>query len=198
MYDLPTQIEIGGKAFNIRNNGDYRVILDAIAAFQDPEISEEERIISSMIIFYADLSTEQDIYDTFDNPETAIREMMSFISLNDDETGYNAGIKLIDWVQDEKLVVSAINNVARTEIRAVPYLHWWTFIGYYMAIGECSLSMIVGIRYKLARHKKLEKYELEFKNKNPQYFTWKKDQKEAELLMKQIWEDKKEGLDGGI
>ena len=87
------------------------------------------------------------------------------------------------------MIVSAINNVAHTEIRALPYLHWWTFTGYYMAIGECPLSMVVGIRNKLAKHKKLEKYELEFKRQNPQYFTWKKDQKEAEMLFEQIWKN---------
>lgn len=189
MYDLPTQVEIEGKMFDIRNNGDYRVILDTIAAFQDTEISEEERIISALIVFYADINTIQDIFDLFVNPEQAIKGMMDFISLNDDENGYRANHKLIDWVQDEKMIVSAINNVAHTEIRALPYLHWWTFTGYYMAIGECPLSMVVGIRNKLAKHKKLEKYELEFKRQNPQYFTWKKDQKEAEMLFEQIWKN---------
>lgn len=186
MYDLPTQVEIGGKAYNIRKKADYRVIMDIFAALGDTEISEAERVISALMIFYEDLNSVEDI-TAFGNLAEAEEKMASFISMG--EVGYKADCKLIDWVQDEKLIVSAVNNVARTEIRALPYLHWWTFTAYYMAVGECTLSMIVGIRYKIAHHKKLEAYERDFRRRNPHYFEWDNDRKEARRLLEQIWED---------
>ena len=98
--------------------------------------------------------------------------------------------KLIDWQRDELLIVSAINNVANKEVRAEKYIHWWTFMSYYTAIGNCTLSHIVSIRDKIARHKKLEKHEREFRVENPQYFNWDNrliDQKEADELVHELW-----------
>ena len=88
------------------------------------------------------------------------------------------------------MICAAVNNVAKTEIRAIPSLHWWTFLGYYMSVGESVLSTVVGIRDKLLKHKKLEKWEQDFKKSNPKYFVWKKStvqDREAENLIKQIW-----------
>lgn len=66
-------------------------------------------------------------------------------------------------------------------------------MGYYMSIGEGSLSTIVSIRDKIMTGKKLEKYESKFKRDNPQYFNWNKntvEQKEAEDWVKDIWNRK--------
>jgi hypothetical protein len=53
------------------------------------------------------------------------------------------------------------------ECRSVEYLHWWTFMGAYMEIGgDCAFSQIVSLRSKLAKGKKLEKYEREWLRQN--------------------------------
>ena len=80
--------------------------------------------------------------------------------------------KLIDWEQDSQIICSAINKVANKEVRAEPYIHWWTFMGYYSAVGESLLSTIVSIRDKIVRGKKLEKHERIFRQENPEYFIW--------------------------
>ena len=54
MYEIPTTIELDGKEFNIRNNGDYRTILDCFNALQDAELNKQERLFASLIIFYQD------------------------------------------------------------------------------------------------------------------------------------------------
>ena len=97
---------------------------------------------------------------------------------------------MIDWSHDSNLIASAINNVANQEIRSLPYLHWWTFLGYYTAIGECLLSTVVSIRYKKARGEKLEKYEKKFMQDNPQYFNIDlrtAEQKAADEYIMQLW-----------
>ena len=45
-------------------------------------------------------------------------------------------------------------------------MHWWTFFGLYMEIGESTFSTVVSIRDKKRRGKKLEKWEREFYSKN--------------------------------
>ena len=45
-------------------------------------------------------------------------------------------------------------------------------MGYFAEVGESVLSTVVGIRNKIKRGKKLEKYEKEFREHNPHYFIW--------------------------
>lgn len=186
MYSLPTKIKIGDNDFKIRENGDFRMILDCFSALQDSELTKDERVISSLIIFYEDLNCYEDIVEAFYTEELlteAIEKMFRFFECNQNNVGMRQNYKLIDWDADSQLICSAINNVAKYEIRSVEYCHWWTFMGYYISIGESVLSTVVSIRHKSATHKKLEKYEKEFRNENPQYFSFDyrtAEQKEAD------------------
>lgn len=201
MYELPTEILINGNPYPIRNGGDYRLILDVISHltkaikkndFKDTQDIDLEHLYSALIIFFDGLDTIADINANFTDLNVVLTEIYNFINCGQNtENQANKGLKLIDWQDDEQLIISAINNVAKTEVRAMPYLHWWSFIAYYMAIGECSLAHIVSIRKKIATGKKLEKYEKEFKRENPEYFASKSDAttlKQMEDFIKDIWE----------
>jgi hypothetical protein len=41
-------------------------------------------------------------------------------------------------------------------------MHWWTFLGLFNEIDEGLYSTVIGLRVKLAKGKKLEKWEKEF------------------------------------
>lgn len=189
MYSIPTTVDIDGRQFKIRNNGDYRVILDCFSALNDTDLNAQERLTASLIIFYEDLNSLDDLDNI--NVETAVSEMFKFFNCGDiNKNVRNMPYKLVDWEEDEQLICSAINKVANTEIRAVPYIHWWTFMGYYSAVGECPLSTILSIRDKIMKGKKLEKHEREFRRDNPQYFIWNSktlEQQEADKLVKELW-----------
>lgn len=172
MYELPTTITLNDSVFTIRNKGDFRMVLDCFAAIQDISLSQEERAIAALIIFFEDMNDIEDL-DRLGDLKEAIHQMTIFFNCGqEEEQGYHSNYKLIDWSKDEMLVTSAINKVAGKEIRLEPYIHWWTFMGYYMAVGESSLSTVVSIRNKIAKGKKLEGYEKEFRRTNPQYFSW--------------------------
>lgn len=175
MYSLPTTIKIRDNEFKIRENGDFRMVLDCFSALQDSELSKEERVISSLIIFYENLNGLDDVNELFNDEEAtteAIEKMFNFFNCNEPSIGLKQQYKLIDWEQDSQLICSAINNVAKIEIRSMPYCHWWTFMGYYISIGDSVLATVVNIRHKSATHKKLENYEKDFKKDNPQYFSF--------------------------
>lgn len=189
MYDIPTTIELQGTEFNIRNNGDYRVILDCFMALEDAELTKQERLFASLIIFYEDMNSVEDLYK-LPNLEEAIKEMYKFFNCGSTKSGRYVNYKLMDWDQDSQLVAAAVNKVAGTEVRSLPYLHWWTFMGYYTTIGKCPLATIITIRDKIVHGKKLEKEERTFKNDNPQYFVWNKntvEEEEADRLVKELW-----------
>lgn len=63
-WELPTSLEVGGKEYAIRT--DYRVILDILAAMNDPDIFEPgmteeekkaEQILTMLQILYIDLDS---------------------------------------------------------------------------------------------------------------------------------------------
>jgi hypothetical protein len=91
------------------------------------------------------------------------------------------GPKTMDWDQDAPILIPAINKVLNCEIRAQEYIHWWTFLGAYMEIGESLFSNIVHIRQKKAKGKKMEKWELDFYKENKSLIDFKqKNQRSQE------------------
>ena len=191
MYELPITITVNENVYSIRNKGDYRMVLDVFAVLNDVELSEQERILTSLIIFYTEFDDVERLFACSEEELTALtEEMFNFFNCGQTSPGANTNVKLIDWDNDEQLIASGVNNVANTEIRSVEYCHWWTFMGYYLAIGESPLSTVVGIRNKIVKGKKLEKYEQEFKRDNPQYFNWDRrtlQEKEDDALLQELW-----------
>lgn len=184
-WGLPTSVELSSGAYAIET--DYRDILDIIKVLSVPDQSDTERIYVSMALFYDDFATMPAT-----DWQQAVAEMMRFIAAGDEDDGQPAP-QMIDWEQDETMIAADINKAAGCEVRALPYLHWWTFIAYFGAIGEGQLSTVAGIRDKLRRGKKLEKWEQEYYQKNkarvqlrPKYTT--EELAEQERLKKLLGE----------
>ena len=166
-WKLPTSLRVGGQNYKIRT--DYRVILDILAAMNDPDIfepgmSEEEmsaeRIMTMLQILYIDFES----MPTSEWNEAA-EKAREFIDCGIKDDGPHKP-RLMDWEQDAPVIVPAVNKVCGKDVRSVKYMHWWTFLGYYMEIGECTLATIVSIRDKKRRGKKLEKWEQEYYRNN--------------------------------
>ena len=147
MYELPTEL-CGHK---IRS--DYRVILDIITMLDDQELSELDKQIFTVKILYEDSDNLEDFHE-------AVSQAYWFISLGDISDKVQP--RIMDWQQDFSLIVTSINRVLGTEVRAINYLHWWTFVGAYYEIGESLFSNVINIRSKKSKGKKLESYEQEF------------------------------------
>lgn len=192
MYSLQTKVTLGDRELTITNKGDFRMVLDCFNALNDEEISEDSRLLATLLIFYNEFNSVQDIYSlSSEELEYIVTEMYKFFNCGQTEpVGSPTSRPLIDWAKDEQMICSAVNNVANTEIRSLEYLHWWTFMGYYMAIGESVMSTVVSIRDKLTKGKKLEKWEQDFKRDNPDYFNWRSTDVEArefEAQIRELW-----------
>lgn len=157
MYELPTALEVNGIEYPIRT--DYRAVLDICSALSDSAMQDWEKAIA-MLLLYEDYESipKEDI-------EESLNQVSWFINCGDGVPN-RAAPKLMDWEKDFKWIAAPINRVAGAEIRALEYLHWWTFISYYYEIGDCFFAQIVNIRSKKSKGKKLEKYEREFYNAN--------------------------------
>lgn len=166
-WKLPTSLNVGGINYKIRT--DYRVILDILAAMNDPDIltpemSEDEmhaeKVLTMLQILYIDFG-RMPMSDWTEAAEKACE----FIDCGLRDDGAPKP-RLMDWEQDAPIIVPAVNKVCNFDVRSVQYMHWWTFFGYYMEIGECMLSTVISIRDKKRRGKKLEKWEQEFYRNN--------------------------------
>ena len=189
MYSLPTTVTVGDEQYKIRNGGDFRMVLDCFAALQDNELDTSYRILTALIIFYEKFSDISD-FAAEKNTKDLVKEMFLFMNGGQAEPdNAPARPRVINWEKDSQIICAAVNKVANQEIRALPHLHWWTFLGYYMSVGESVLSTVVSIRDKIARNKKLEKWEKDYRRDNPHYFVTEQDEraKEMEDYLRKLW-----------
>ena len=159
--DLPRRLLINGKYYRIRTN--YRDILRIIKAFNDPNLTDEEKAYVCLFILYRDFDKlPRNEYDA------AFLEAVKFLDHGRDAPDKKArpSPTVMDWEQDEAIIFPEINKVAGFETRSAKYIHWWTFDGYFMAINEGIFTHVLSMRSKKAKGKSLEKHEREFWNAN--------------------------------
>lgn len=190
--ELPHSLTIGAEQYNLRS--DYRDVLQVFEAFQDPELSQEEKWIVAIYLLLEPFACADDVLDVVENGfdiGEAAQQITWFISAGK-ESGEKKELPVYDWSQDEQMIFSAINKVAGREVRGVEYMHWWTLAGFFDEISEKSpLSFVMGIRYKKNKGKKLEKYEQEYLNNNKESVQLKRHKSQEELEVeahyKEIW-----------
>lgn len=177
---LPTSLEVAGQVWKIRT--DYRDILTIMEAYNDPELSDTEKTLVMLNIVYEDWKQMPR-----DDYEEAGKKAIWFLNCGQQEETKRPAKKLMDWEQDESVLFPAINRIAGKEVRSLDYLHWWTFIGYYMEIDEGIFSTVLGIRQKKAKGKRLEKWEEEFYRSNKQLCDLKQRYTEEEQAEIDYW-----------
>ena len=174
-YELPTSLNISGVDFSIRT--DFRKIIGILIALGNPDFSNEAKAIIAVQIMY-----EKWWEIPEENLNEALQKAYEFIDCGQSDDNPNRPKpRLMDWEQDGDMIVPAVNKVAGKEIRAVPYMHWWTFFGYFMESGECLFNTVVrlrsrglgdvykrqvGIRSKKAKGERLDKWEKKFYQEN--------------------------------
>ena len=134
-------------------------MLTILCAFDDPNLTPEEKAFVCLHNLYVDFeSIPRESY------QDAYNAAVRFIDRGE-EPG-KPGPRTMDWTQDAGLIFPAVNAVAGCEVRAVEYLHWWTFCGYFMEIRESTAATVFALRQKKAKGKKLEKWEKDYWTEN--------------------------------
>ena len=159
-WEFPTSLNIGGTDYEIRT--DYRAVLDLLTALNDNDLTDSdeqiEAYMKSRVILEIMFPQCDDI--PAEHLQEALDKVVEFIDMGITEDSKKP--KTMDWEQDAPILIPAINKVLNCEIRAEKYIHWWTFLGAYMGMGERLSSDTVSIRKKKDRGKKLDKWEVEF------------------------------------
>ena len=178
--DLPYTLTVGGEEKAI--NCDFRDIILICNAFNDPDLKASEKTQIMLTNLYVDDWWE------FSDIEEAIKQAVWFIDWGKEFSEKENSPKIMDWEQDYNLIISAVNNKAAVvDVRDLPFMHWWTFLGYFSDRGECQFSSITEIREKLNKGKKLEKWEKEILRENRDQIILKN--KAAEKFENELWGD---------
>ena len=171
IFDLPQTVEFGGRTWEI--NTDYRDVLTVLLAFDDPELTNSEKGYVCMHNLYVDFESIPK-----DHIQEAYNEIVKFIDHGSENS--TASPRTVNWQQDANLIFAAVNRVAGCEIRSCDYLHWWTFLGFFMEIKDTTASTIFALRQKKARGKKFEKWERDFWHENKAICEMRKALTDAE------------------
>ena len=183
-WEFPTSLNIGGVDYEIRT--DYRAVLDLLTALNDPELEDEDKNVTAYMQSQVILQIMFPNCDEIpaEHIQEALDKVAEFIDMGISDESKKP--KTMDWEQDATIIIPAVNKVLNTEIRAVQYMHWWTFLGAYMEIGESLFSNVLHIRQKIAKNKKLEKWEQEFYKENKSLIdfknTYQRSDEEKEAL----------------
>lgn len=183
-YELPTSVSVCGVEYAMRT--DFRVILDVLDVMDDADLPHYAKMLIMGIIMFPGWKDMPN-----DHRNIALKKAVEFIDCGNRDDG-KPHPKLVSWKQDAEIIVPAINSIAHTEIRALPYLHWWTFLGYFMEIRESIFASVIQIRQKKALRKKLEKWEDEFYRNNRKLIdicTVETDEEKAVRENMQNWLD---------
>ena len=153
IFALPRSARFAGREWAMRT--DFREVLTILQALEDPELTDGEKVYVCLHNLYEDFEVM---------PRSARGEAwaaaVSFIDGGRAEPG-PAG-RLMDWTQDAPILFPAVNRVAGYEVREAEYLHWWTFLGFFLEIREGTFATVLALRQKKRRGKKLEGGEREF------------------------------------
>ena len=171
--ELPESLTVNGKEFEI--NTDFRIALGIMEALGDEELTDVDKAAVILINLFCEEPDPEDYEEALKQASWFLDGGVEYKTDDDEAAGSNKPRQkpIIDWVKDQRFIFSAVNKVAGCEVRALPNLHWFTFLGYLSEIGEGMLSTIIGIRQKRNAGKKLDKTEQEFYRKNKEIIDLK-------------------------
>jgi hypothetical protein len=155
---LPNALEVGGKLLPIRT--DFRDVLNLFPMFDDPELTElEKSYVACRNLYKCEISPED-----FDE---AVEKIYWFIDGGDIPKDDPAPVRILDWEKDERTLMPAISKtVGVPDVRSLPYMHWFTFLGAFGEMGEGLFSMVLNLRRKIADGEKLDEWERKWIQKN--------------------------------
>lgn len=171
LWTLPKTAVFQGTTYEL--NPDFRDLLEIIGYLQQEELPEFIRWQVALALFYRQAVRPEHI-------QAAMDYLCWFLSGGDPGKD-KPGPVLMDWQQDAQAIIADVNKAAGQEVRALPFVHWWTFLSWFHSVGQGQLSVLVGIRDKLRRGSKLETWEREFYRQNRQRVELKKKYSAREL-----------------
>lgn len=138
---LPKEVTIEGEDYKI--NSDFRTSILFELLMQDNSISEEDKIIQALELYYPILPK---------NLNEAVEKILWFYRCGKDEvtnknkgTGKSTNVYSYDY--DDDYIYSAFLDQYGVDLQDIEYLHWWKFKAMFKSLKEDNeIVKIMGYR----------------------------------------------------
>lgn len=150
---LPKKIKVNDNIYDI--NYDYKTIIRILIAFEDIELTKEEKAYILLKNLYKTEIPEEDI-------EQALIKGIKFIDGGETVENEPAHEKRVySFTKDSKFIFSGISQTHSVDLSEKDDLHWWVFLSLFMDMSsDCTFGELVYYR-KRKNENKLTKEEKE-------------------------------------
>lgn len=146
IHGLPTAIEIDGQEHEI--NADYQTGLQILTAFEDPELTTQERYAVMVALLYKTQPA---------NFQDAVRLGVLFLDGGQSPEGKKIasdGNRYYSFTHDARWIYAGVDRVLQGRLSRGAFVHWWEFITAFMELPqECMMSRILYLRQQYAKGK---------------------------------------------
>lgn len=145
--ELPRRIKINETVYDI--NYDFRTVINILLAFEDSELTDEEKMYIMVKNLYVDEIPEEDI-------EEAIRKAIKFIDLGkeEDDSRRESDTRTYSFEKDASYIFSGINQTHHIDLEEKKDLHWWKFMSMFMDMSpDCMFGELIYYRKRKAEGK---------------------------------------------
>lgn len=138
---VPTTVEIEGEDYKI--SSDFRTSILFEMLMQDNSISEENKIIQALQLYYPVIPS---------NINEAVDKMLWFYRCGKDilpskGTGKGKSTQIYNFEYDDDYIYSAFLDQYGIDLQDIEYLHWWKFKAMFKALKEDNeIVKIMGYR----------------------------------------------------
>lgn len=139
--ELPTSVDISGKVYRI--NADFRTCLKVIMAFEDNELTPQEKQIVLLSNLYPAMPA---------NVQEAITQAQRFLNggkSENEENNEESPARVYSFSKDANFIFAAFRQTHGIDLQKED-LHWWTFLALFMDLGQdTTFCQLVSLRKRL-------------------------------------------------
>ena len=138
----PKVVNIEGEDYEI--NSDFRTSIKFELLMQDEGISEEEKILKALNLYYPIIPER--------NLSEAISKILWVYKAGKDEleskgSGKGNSAQIYSYIHDDDYIYSAFLDQYNIDLQDIEYLHWWKFKAMFKALKEDNMIVkIMGYR----------------------------------------------------
>jgi len=135
---LPKKIRIKDKLYDI--NYDYRTAINILIAFEDPDLTLNEKYYVMVKCLYKDEIPKEDF-------EEACKKGVKFLDCNQEYKSPKSNRRIYSFEKDGNYIFSGINSTHHIDIEKDENLHWWKFMSFFMDMSsECFFGELTYYR----------------------------------------------------
>jgi len=138
--ELPVTVAIGTTEYKV--NYDFRVCLKIIMAFEDNELTPQEKQIILLSSLYPKLPPDT---------EQALERAHWFLNGGVTGTNESDGLRLYSIAKDANFIFAAFKQTHGIDLQDTD-LHWWKFLALFMDLGQdTTFCQLISLRKRLAK-----------------------------------------------